>query len=126
MRGSLQGKFDIKGASINSGSEDLEPKSVKNIDIGSEFKAVVGSFNPSFINYLSQLEDVEYVETNQIYKSAILPTVTKPQPYISSQLTLKSKRDIISQMNVPSWGLARINHRNRDDMTSYSVDEAAG
>ena len=126
MRGSLQGKFDIKGANINSGSEDLEPKSVKNIDIGSEFKAVVGSFNPSFINYLSQLEDVEYVETNQIYKSAILPTVTKPQPYISSQLTSKSKRDIITQMNVPSWGLARINRRNRDDMTSYSVDEAAG
>jgi hypothetical protein len=72
------------------------------------------------------LEDVEYIETNQIYKSAILPTVSKPQPYIPSQLASKNKRDIITQMNVPSWGLARINHRNNDRTTSYSVDEAAG
>ncbi|KAF1796662.1 peptidase S8/S53 domain-containing protein [Mucor lusitanicus] len=126
MRGSLQGKFDIKGASLHAESEDLEPKAVKNIDIGKEFKAVVGSFNPSFVNYLSQLEDVEYVETNQIYKAAILPTVSKPQPYISSQVSSKSKRNIITQMNVPSWGLARINRRNKDDMTTYSVDESAG
>lgn len=126
MRGSLQGKFDIKGASLHAESEDLEPKAVKNIDIGNEFKAVVGSFNPSFVNYLSQLEDVEYVETNQIYKAAILPTVSKPQPYRSSQVASKSKRNIITQMNVPSWGLARINRRNKDDMTTYSVDESAG
>lgn len=72
------------------------------------------------------MEDVEYVETNQIYKSAILPTVTKPQPYISSRLASKSKRDIVTQMNVPSWGLARINRRNNDGTRSYSVDEAAG
>ncbi|KAG2191323.1 hypothetical protein INT46_001815 [Mucor plumbeus] len=126
LRGSLQGKIDIKGASVNSEPEKLEPKSVQNIDIGNEFKAVVGSFKPSFINYLNQLEDVEYIETNQIYKSAILPTVSKPQPYIPSQLASKNKRDIITQMNVPSWGLARINRRNNDRTTSYSVDEAAG
>ncbi|KAK4509377.1 uncharacterized protein ATC70_007728 [Mucor velutinosus] len=126
MRGSLQGKFDIKGASLHAESEDLEPRAVKNIDIGNEFKAVVGSFNPSFVNYLSQLEDVEYVETNQVYKAAILPTVSKPQPYISSQVSSKNKRNIITQINVPSWGLARINRRNKDDMTTYSVDESAG
>lgn len=119
--------------------QEMSPDSMKNIDIGQEFKAIAGSFNPSFVKYLTALNDVEYVEPNQIYKAAILPTSSQPQPCTASQAkpsTLQGKkqrrrdsqkRGYITQANVPSWGIARINHRERDeDLSSYTADETAG
>jgi hypothetical protein len=109
-------------------SDMSPPKSMTNIDIGQEFKAVVGSFNPSFVKYLTGLEDVEYVEPNRVYKAAILPALSQPQPYSTSQLEPmhRQKRGIVTQVNVPSWGIARINRRDRNDLSSYTADDAAG
>jgi hypothetical protein len=119
----------------------LRGESMKNIDLGKQFKAVTGSFDPSFVSYLSQLDDVEYVETNQIYKAAILPTSSKPQPYTPQQTQNQSKqqkeqqrrsqqkhqkRNLVTQLDVPSWGIARINRRDRRNLNSYSADEYAG
>lgn len=118
-------KVELMAASIES------PDNVKNIDIGYEFKAVAGTFNPAFVDYLSKLEDVEYVEPNHVYKSAILPAVSKPQPYVASsikpvlQRRKNQKRSIVTY-DVPSWGLGRINHHESNDLSSYTIDEAAG
>jgi hypothetical protein len=116
-------------------NDNLPVGSLKNIDMGQTFKAVTGSFDPSFVSYLSQLDDIEYVETNHVYKAAILPASTKPQPYTSQQMQSQSKqqrrnhqhkRSIVTQLDVPSWGIARINRRDRSDLNTYSVDESAG
>lgn len=127
------GKLEMMGLKPES---NASPDKMKNIDIGQEFKAVVGSFNPSFVTYLSALKDVEYVEPNRVYKSAILPTTSKPQPYVANPPKRKSsvkhhkssiiKRNSYTQFNVPSWGMARINQRTRDDLSSYTADDSAG
>ncbi|KAI8375451.1 peptidase S8/S53 domain-containing protein [Blakeslea trispora] len=102
---------------------------MKGIEVGG-FKAVSGSFHPSFVSYLSQLEDVDYIEPNQIFKTTIQPMQTSPKLY--TPITLRSvknrnqKRSIIVQTDVPSWGLSRINHRERDDSKIYATDEYAG
>lgn len=95
---------------------------MKNVNIGKSFNAVLGSFDPVFVNYLKQLDDIEYIEPNQIYKAAIMPMTRQPQPY----KTRFRKRRMLTQENVPSWGLARINNRELDDLTSYSVDDQGG
>lgn len=111
---------------------DMMP--MKNIDIGQKFKAVSGSFNPSFVAYLSNLDDVEYIEPNQVYKAAILPSVAQPKPYspreikpaVQRRKSTFSKRNIFTQVNVPSWGIARINRRDHFDLSSYTSDDLAG
>ncbi|KAI8881558.1 subtilisin-like protein, partial [Backusella circina FSU 941] len=79
------------------------------------------------------LDDIEYVEPNRVYKAAIFPATLEPRPYTSKGLkSIHSierrleKRGAVTQENVPSWGISRINHRNRDDLTSYTLDEKAG
>lgn len=107
---------------------------MKNIDIGQNFKAVSGSFHPSFVTYLNSLDDVEYIEPNHVYKVAILPAVAKPKPYSARQVkpavhrrkSSISKRNIFTQVNVPSWGIARINRRDHNDLSSYTSDDSAG
>lgn len=113
---------------------DSVPEDMKNIDIGQDFKAVVGSFKPAFVEYLSGLQDVEYIEPNHIYKASILPASSQPQPYVVSsnpkpnpmQRRKNHKREVVTFQDIPSWGLARINRRNRDDLSSYTVDDRAG
>ncbi|RCH92207.1 subtilisin-like serine protease [Rhizopus stolonifer] len=137
----LQGKNALMDTGVTDDihQDDLSTESIRNIEIGQEFKAVAGFFNPSFVSYLNQLEDIEYVEPNQIYKAAIQPIVSSPQPYSASnvplqrskkhrykQRTSKQKRGIMTQENVPSWGIARINRRELSDLTTYSADDAAG
>ena len=119
-------KLELMAAQANTTPENLQ-----NIDIGHEFRAVVGSFNPSFVDYLNGLEDVEYIEPNQIYKSSIMPATSQPKAYTPSQRKNMSQRRRIQKRNdityeVPSWGLARINRRNPGDFSSYTIDEAAG
>ncbi|KAI9474247.1 MAG: peptidase S8/S53 domain-containing protein [Benjaminiella poitrasii] len=105
--------------------------SIRNIDIGSKFQAVFGTFQASFVNYLSELEDVEYIEPNQIYRAPVFPADSEPKPYVPSLMTLGDnqhlqKRSTITQLNVPSWGLARINHRQKDDLTSFTFEDSSG
>lgn len=113
---------------------DSAPNDMKNIDIGQEFKAVVGSFKPAFVEYLNGLEDVEYIEPNHIYKASILPASSQPQPYTVAsnpksnpmQRRKNQKRNVITYQDPSSWGLARINRRDRNDLSSYTVDDQAG
>lgn len=129
FQGMKGGKLEIMGS-----KQENAPDSLKNIDIGQEFKAVVGSFNPSFVTYLNGLDDVEYIEPNRIYKAAILPSVSQPQPYparqpnpvVQHRKSSINKRRIFTQVNVPSWGIARINQRDRSDLSSYTSDDSAG
>lgn len=119
----MQGKFDVSGQ-VNGGIKATkEPAELQNVNIGNEFRAVFGTFDPSFISYLSKLNDVEYIEPNQVYKAAIMPTSHQPQPYEKKN---HQKRTMMTQENVPSWGLARINTRELDDLSTYSVDDEAG
>ncbi|KAG0172226.1 subtilisin-like serine protease [Apophysomyces sp. BC1034] len=76
------------------------------IDISQRFSAVVGSFHPSFTNYLHTLDAVEYVEPNHIYKATDWQKIV--------------------QENVPSWGLARVSQRKNTDLSSYIGDDMAG
>jgi hypothetical protein len=105
-------------------TETQEPNALKNVQIGNDFTAIVGSFDPLFVNYLSMQEDVDYVEPNQVYKAAIMPITQQPQSYQGKYN--HQKRKVLTQENVPSWGLARINTRELDDLTTYSVDDEAG
>lgn len=121
---------------VDEETSNVYERSLQNIDLGEKFKAIAGSFDPSFVKYLSQLDDVEYVEPNHVYKAAILPRTTNPQPYISQNTQHQPKqkrrskqhqrRSVVTQLDVPSWGIARINRRERSNLNSYSVDEAAG
>ncbi|KAI8359872.1 peptidase S8/S53 domain-containing protein [Choanephora cucurbitarum] len=107
----------------------LPSDAIKDIQVGN-FKAVSGAFHPSFISYLSQLEAVDYIEPNQIFKSTIEPMQTSPKPFKSTSLRSVNnrnyKRSLIVQTDVPSWGLSRINHRERDNPKIYTADEYAG
>lgn len=122
-------KVELMAAQLDSAPNDM-----KDIDIGQEFRAVVGSFKPAFVEYLNGLEDVEYIEPNHIYKASILPATSQPQPYteasntksIPMQRRKNQKRNVITYQDPSSWGLARINRRDRNDLSSYTVDDQAG
>ncbi|KAF7724385.1 subtilisin-like serine protease [Apophysomyces ossiformis] len=76
------------------------------IHVSQSFSAVVGSFHPSFADYLHELDAVEYVEPNHIYKIA------------------GWRKNV--QDNVPSWGLARVSQRKNADLSKYIGDDLAG
>ncbi|KAI7889523.1 peptidase S8/S53 domain-containing protein [Mucor mucedo] len=86
------------------------------------------------MTYLSSLDDIEYIEPNNVYKAAILPSVAQPKPYspreikpaVQRRKSSFSKRNIFTQVNVPSWGIARINRRDHYDLSSYTSDDLAG
>jgi subtilisin family serine protease len=110
---------------------DINLKSMKDIVVGKSFKAVSGSFHPQFVNYLSNLDAVEFVEQNQIYKAPFLANNPQKIPYSSNLIksdysAINQKRNFVTQWNVPSWGIARINHRDLQDLTLYTAEEAAG
>jgi hypothetical protein len=112
----------------------FDQDSVRNIHIGGGVNFVVGTFNPSFAGYLSSLDDIDYVEPNRIYKAPFKPSSSAPNPYVSSvspsrrQKTIKryQKREVVTQSGVPSWGICRINQRERGDLGSYTADPSAG
>ncbi|KAG0759436.1 hypothetical protein G6F57_009192 [Rhizopus arrhizus] len=77
------------------------------------------------------VDAVEFVEQNQIYKAPFLANNPQKIPYSSNLIksdysAINQKRNFVTQWNVPSWGIARINHRDLQDLTLYTVEEAAG
>ncbi|KAI8886512.1 subtilisin-like protein [Backusella circina FSU 941] len=112
----------------------FEQDSVKNIHISGDVNFVVGSFNPSFAGYLNSLDDIDYVEPNRIYKAPFMPLSSASKPAVSRvvpsrrQKSIKKyqKREMITQSGVPSWGICRINQRERGDLASYTSDTSAG
>ncbi|KAI8991471.1 peptidase S8/S53 domain-containing protein [Mycotypha africana] len=144
----IQGNFDSKPLAIDTTDDSALLSAVstpspalflRNLDINQDFKTIVGSFDSAFATYLSQSEYVEYVEPNQVYKAAIFPPATAPKPYEAdsnsmplsnsndtSQKQLLQRRNVVTQTKVPSWGIARVSHRDLKNLDSYSADEAAG
>lgn len=78
------------------------------IQVGNGFSAVVGAFDPAFAEYLHQLDAIDYVEPNQVYKvQAAVPGSQHVEP-------------------APSWGIARINQRDAGgDLTTRMIDDNA-
>jgi hypothetical protein len=136
LSGSLKEKNEAFSFDPNASEAPASPSEIVDISIDDKFKAVAGTFHHAFANYLSSLDDIEYVEPNRVYKAPIFPATSEPQPYAAKGLKSVQnvhsierrleKRGAVTQQNVPSWGIARINHRNRDDLSSYTLDEQAG
>ncbi|KAI9494017.1 peptidase S8/S53 domain-containing protein [Zychaea mexicana] len=82
------------------------------IQVGKDFSAVVGSFDTPFTDYLHELDAIDYVEPNQVYHIA------------ASIAATAEKRDRQVQSPVPNWGIARITHRDKDDLKSNIFDDA--
>ncbi|KAI7902416.1 peptidase S8/S53 domain-containing protein [Cokeromyces recurvatus] len=127
LHGLQNGYFDLSATTSNS----FDISSIKNVDIDSKFEAIFGTFQASFVDYLSQLEDVEYIEPNHIYRAPVLPALVDPKPYVPSSMKpinneQHQKRNLITQFNVPSWGLARVSHRDNDDLASYTYEDSFG
>lgn len=110
--------------------EDMKLESLKDIQIGDNYRALTGSFHPQFVNYLSNIDDIEFIEQNQIYKAPFIPPTVDPKIYMQDIIhkvpNNKTKRGIVTQVDVPSWGIARINHRELRDLTVYTTDDTAG
>ncbi|KAI8137410.1 peptidase S8/S53 domain-containing protein [Fennellomyces sp. T-0311] len=81
--------------------------SLDTIQLGQDFSAVVGSFDTSFTQYLDKIEAIDYIEPNQVYRVA----------------AVAGKRDRQVQSPVPNWGIARITHRAKDDLSSNVYDD---
>ncbi|KAG2195252.1 hypothetical protein INT47_007981 [Mucor saturninus] len=122
---------------LSTNSTDTEPKLfLDSLYVDDTFTAVAGIFpDGQFVDYLHRQGNVEYVETNQIYKAQMLLPL---QEYRSSHTPIQSyterrlvssgleKRGLLQNAVSPSWGQARITQRERGDMGSYTFDEAAG
>jgi hypothetical protein len=108
------------------------------LTVDQSFTAVTGIFpDDHFIDYLHQQHNVDYVETNQVYKAQMLRPMqdyqlinnTNSHTYTQKvhELTTSSKkRGTIQMANSPNWGQARISQHVRDDLRQYSYDESAG
>lgn len=108
------------------------------LTIDDNFTAVTGIFpDEHFIDYLHQQNNVEYVETNQVYKAQTLRPLqdyqisnnTNSKTYSQKMQKLTThfeKRGNILMSNSPNWGQSRISQHERGDLQQYSYDELAG
>lgn len=129
----------IEGYDTIFSATGLGPKLfIDSITIDDSFTAVSGIFpDDNFVDYLHQQYNVEYVETNQVYKAQMLRPL---QDYQSSNNTVShtyvqrvsefkvdtKKRGVMQNAVSPNWGQARITQHERGDMQTYTFDEAAG
>lgn len=123
--------------STNEIDSATEPKLfLDSLAIDASFTAVSGIFpDVRFVDYLYRQHNVDYVETNQLYKAQMLRPLQEYQTvdntfsntYIQrlEDLNIK-KRGVLQNAVSPNWGQARITQRERGDMASYTFDEAAG
>ncbi|KAI8981103.1 peptidase S8/S53 domain-containing protein [Pilobolus umbonatus] len=116
----------------NNEDSDSILTSIENIVIHHEYRAAFGNFSPSFVNYLLNMKDIAYIEPNHVYTACVLPPQLNPKAYSPAVIRRNpkksniQKRDVVTQVKVPSWGLARINKRLLGNLDSYTVDESAG
>lgn len=127
----------IEGYDTIFSAAGLGPKLfLDSLTIDNSFTTVSGIFpDDQFIDYLHQQHNVEYVETNQLYKAqALLPLWdyslndnTKSHTYHERIKELKfEKRGALTNAISPNWGQSRIMQRTLGDLTQYTYDEAAG
>ncbi|CAO3692257.1 hypothetical protein G6F70_000392 [Rhizopus microsporus] len=130
LKSSLKGKHALMSDMAQTSDEDMKLELLKDIQIGDNYRALTGSFHPQFVNYLSNIDDIEFIEQNQIYKAPFIPPTIDPKIYMQDIIhkvpNSKTKRGIVTQVDVPSWGIARINHRELRDLTVYTADDTAG
>ncbi|KAF7721525.1 serine protease [Apophysomyces ossiformis] len=89
--------------------------SLESIAVDKDFLAVAGVFgDENFVEYLHTKDDIEYVEANQIYTTAlVVPRDETPNQNIKKGLAA-------------NWGLARITQRQKQPLDEYFFDESAG
>ncbi|KAJ8662796.1 hypothetical protein O0I10_001760 [Lichtheimia ornata] len=93
---------------VSMQAANAQAPNMDTIQVGNGFSAVVGAFDPAFAEYLHQLDAIDYVEPNQVYKvQAAVPGSQHVEP-------------------APSWGIARINQRDAGgDLTTRMIDDNA-
>jgi subtilisin family serine protease len=108
--------------------------------IDDSFTAVSGIFpDHRFVDYLHQQRNVEYVETNQVYKAQVmrpfqdyhLTDNTSSKTYAQRIQELDhnntNRRSTIKTAAAPNWGQARVTQRERGgNLQQYEYDETAG
>lgn len=101
------------------------------------FTVISGIFpDDRFIDYLHQQHNVEYIETNQVYKAQTLRPLqdymlrnnTENHTYLQrvNELSLMKKRGAMQTAAAPNWGQARVTQRQKGDLKQYSYDDASG
>ena len=72
---------------------------------------MIGKFEPEFASYLNTLDEVDYVEPNRVY---------------SINAVASNFPGALIQLNVPSWGVARVGHRANQDLTTFMFEDNSG
>lgn len=108
------------------------------LTVDQSFTAVTAIFpDEHFIDYLHQQNNVDYVETNQVYKAQMLRPMqdyqltnnTNIHTYtqkVHQMVTSNKKRGALQTAASPNWGQARISQHVRGDLQKYTYDESAG
>ncbi|KAH8554845.1 peptidase S8/S53 domain-containing protein [Umbelopsis sp. PMI_123] len=98
-------------------SSSFDTASLTTISLNEDFHAVSGVFHERFAQFLKKRGDIEYIEKNEIYKAVrVLPPAQSPG---------LQKRSV-EKYQTPSWGLARIFHRENTDLNNYEVENGNG
>jgi hypothetical protein len=98
-------------------SSSFDTASLTTISLNEDFHAVSGVFHERFAQFLKNRGDIEYIEKNEIYKAVrVLPPAQSPG---------LQKRSV-EKYQTPSWGLARIFHRENTDLNNYEVENGNG
>lgn len=99
-------------------SSSFDTASLTSMQLSKNFHAVSGIFHQGFAQYLANRPDVEYVEKNEIFK-AVRAIAPPPQQQ-------EVRKRAMEQFKAPSWGLARIFHRENGIHDTYSADGNSG
>ncbi|KAI8368990.1 peptidase S8/S53 domain-containing protein [Blakeslea trispora] len=91
------------------------PENIDFLSVDKNFTLIAGKFpDHSFVKYLHQLQDIEYVEQNHIYQTQV-------------EHDGLEKRQALKTEVAANWGLARISQRQKLNGTlQYTFDEQAG
>lgn len=87
----------------------MDARSLDTVHVGQDFSAIVGPFDPDFAAYLHRLDVIDYVEPNQVYKVAHYR---------------ENVKRTTQQQPAASWGLARIQQRQRGDLSIRALDDS--
>lgn len=110
---SPQGGAGAGGGVVSSSGGNGVDISLDTIQIGRQYAAVIGSFDAPFTQYLHKLDAIDYVEPNRVYKVAAAVPPTTTTTTITGQKLL----------NVSSWGIARVNQREKGDLSSSTFND---
>ncbi|KAI8888032.1 subtilisin-like protein [Backusella circina FSU 941] len=114
--------------------------SLNYIDIGKDFNAVSGVFTDNdFLTYLQKQENIDYIETNALFKTTA-PTITKKKQKNrhlkereeEQEEKMKEEEEPLDDdtrvltKRPSNWGLARITQHERGSLEEYTFDSESG